>query len=159
MSPGLERARAPFRLRNALTGLVLASFAAGVWAYSIGAVKQDVFDDADEEARELARSGAHIKSLEDEEKERLAQLAKIHAASGAAGVTPLSTAPPTPALSPAIEVRTTPSLADRPRGVVASLLYEQYPQLLDPATKTLVWGAPPVDNIGKLRDAPIGTRK
>ena len=49
MSPGLQRARQPFRLRNAITGVVLAGFAVGVWAYSIGAVKQDKFDDVDEE--------------------------------------------------------------------------------------------------------------
>ncbi|KAG6812945.1 hypothetical protein H0H92_015265 [Tricholoma furcatifolium] len=57
MSPGLQRARAPFRMRNAITGVVLGAFAAGVWAYSISAVKQDVFDDVDEEARALARTG------------------------------------------------------------------------------------------------------
>ena len=45
MSPGLQRARQPFRLRNAITGVVLAGFAVGVWAYSIGAVKQDKFDE------------------------------------------------------------------------------------------------------------------
>ena len=75
MSPGLQRARAPFRLRNALTGLVLGGFAAGVWVYSLRAVKQDEFEDADEEARELARTGAAVgmKSLEDEEKERKAE--------------------------------------------------------------------------------------
>lgn len=60
MSPGLRRARAPFFLRNAVTGVVLASFAVGVWAYSIGAVKQDDFTDVDEEARSLARAGAQV---------------------------------------------------------------------------------------------------
>jgi cytochrome c oxidase assembly factor 3 len=44
-------------LRNAITGLTLAAFGVGVWAYSISAVKQDVFDDVDEEARGLAASG------------------------------------------------------------------------------------------------------
>ena len=65
MSPGLQRARAPFRLRNALTGVVLAGFAVGVWAYSIGAVKQDVFDDVDEEARALM-AGSGLQKAEDE---------------------------------------------------------------------------------------------
>lgn len=66
MSPGLQRAREPFRLRNALTGLVLTGFAVGVWAYSIGAVKQDAFDDVDEEARALmAGSGNGIQKAED----------------------------------------------------------------------------------------------
>ena len=40
---------------------------------------------------------------------------------------------------------------DVPRGVVASLLYPHYPHWFDPASKSFVWGAPPVDNIGKLR--------
>ncbi|KAG9317706.1 yeats family-domain-containing protein [Chiua virens] len=53
MSPGLLRAREPFRFQNALTGLVLAGFATAVWAYSIRAVKQDDFSDVDEEAREM----------------------------------------------------------------------------------------------------------
>ncbi|PSR81025.1 hypothetical protein PHLCEN_2v6556 [Hermanssonia centrifuga] len=119
------------------------SFAVGVWAYSIGAVKQDEFHDVDEEARELARSGAQVKSLEDEAKELAVQTT---AKSVSAPIIPLATTPPVPTVVP----------GDRPRGVVASLLYERYPQLLDPASKTLVWGAPPVDNIGKFR---IGSRR
>jgi len=58
MSPGLKRAREPFRVRNAVTGITLLGFAVGVWAYSIRAVKQDVFDDVDEEARVLAGARA-----------------------------------------------------------------------------------------------------
>ena len=143
MSPGLLRARQPFRLRNALTGLVLGGFAVGVWAYSLGAVKQDVFEDADEEARELARSGAQVKSLEDIEKERKAQEEEAAAAASTPAI-------PTPA-SGAAQTQTRAVAGDRPRGVVASLLYDHYPKLLDPATKTLIWGAPSVDNIGKLR--------
>ncbi|KAG6378965.1 hypothetical protein JVT61DRAFT_13252 [Boletus reticuloceps] len=58
MSPGLLRARAPFRIQNAITGLVLAGFATAVWAYSIRAVKQDDFSDVDDEAREMMKGGA-----------------------------------------------------------------------------------------------------
>ena len=36
-----------------MTGIAIASFAVGVWAYSIRAVKQDTFEDVDEEARAL----------------------------------------------------------------------------------------------------------
>jgi cytochrome c oxidase assembly factor 3 len=71
MSPGLKRAREPYRLRNAITGLALGAFAVGIWAYSISAVKQDVFDDVDEEARALARPGTTthaVLSLETEKK-------------------------------------------------------------------------------------------
>ena len=58
MSPGLQRARAPFRFRNALTGGILASFAIGVWAYSLSAVAQDDFSDVDEEARAISSSNS-----------------------------------------------------------------------------------------------------
>ena len=35
-------------------GLTLGAFAVGIWAYSISAVKQDVFDDIDDEARAMS---------------------------------------------------------------------------------------------------------
>ena len=54
MSPGLRRAREPYRVKNAIMGLTLGAFAVGIWAYSISAVKQDVFDDIDEEARAMS---------------------------------------------------------------------------------------------------------
>ncbi|KAG8724657.1 hypothetical protein FRC09_015801 [Ceratobasidium sp. 395] len=50
ISPALRRARQPYVVRNAITGTLIASFAVGVWAYSISAVKQDNFDDIDAEA-------------------------------------------------------------------------------------------------------------
>ncbi|KAI0307053.1 hypothetical protein B0F90DRAFT_1684711, partial [Multifurca ochricompacta] len=57
MSPGLMRAREPYRVKNMITGLTISSFAIGVWLYSMNAVKQDNFDDVDEEARAMARAG------------------------------------------------------------------------------------------------------
>jgi cytochrome c oxidase assembly factor 3 len=56
MSPGLMRAREPYRVRNLITGLAIGAFGVGIWAWSIGAVKQDEFTDVDEEARVLAAS-------------------------------------------------------------------------------------------------------
>lgn len=56
MSPGLLRARAPFRTKNAVTGLILGAFTIGVYSYSIRAVKQERFDDIDEEARALHKT-------------------------------------------------------------------------------------------------------
>jgi cytochrome c oxidase assembly factor 3 len=109
MSPGLKRARDPYRVRNAITGLILASFGVGVWAYSISAVKQDVFDDVDEEARTLAR----VVSVEEEKK------AVVDSA-----------------------------VAEVKRG----LLVDRFPRLLDPTGKTLVWGAPAVDKVGRMSD-------
>ena len=38
-----------------------------------------------------------------------------------------------------------------PKGILAPLLERHYPRLLDPTSKTFIWGAPPVDRIGRLR--------
>ncbi|KAG1735056.1 hypothetical protein EDB19DRAFT_1928876 [Suillus lakei] len=113
MSPGLQRARAPFRFRNAITGLILAGFGVGVWAYSISA-----------EARALMRAGPTI--------------AKVVATQTLSSV-PVE-----------VKVATVPS---RHRGVLVPILERHFPRLLDPSRKTLIWGAPPVDKIGRLRDS------
>ena len=71
----MARARLPFRARNAVTGAVIASFVVGVWAYSISAVKQDVFDDIDEQARAMGPGEKRAKmSIEDEIKANKALL-------------------------------------------------------------------------------------
>ncbi|TFK43853.1 hypothetical protein BDQ12DRAFT_197851 [Crucibulum laeve] len=141
MSPGLKRAREPYRYRNALTGLVLGAFAAGVWAYSISAVKQDVFDDVDEEARALGATGTGtglgvgvIANAVEEEK-RIIE-----------GAVAALEGKPLPSDPPLFQVVGGPS-----KGLLQKL-DKKYPNLkiLDPERKTLVWGAPPVDNIGKM---------
>ena len=38
------------------------------------------------------------------------------------------------------------------RGLLASQLSKRFPSVLDPQTGSLVWGAPPVDRIGRLGD-------
>ena len=138
MSPGLLRARAPYRWKNAISGLILGAAAVGIYTYSISAVKQDVFDDVDEEARELREAGVVLRSLEDEERDRK------KAAAGAHG-----------------EELILEKIAHEPeevkggvlvRGVLAQYLDSSSPRLLDPERKTLVWGAPPVDNIGSMKD-------
>lgn len=143
MSEGLKRAREPFRLRNALTGVGLTAFAVGVWAYSIGAVKQDVFDDVDEEARALSRSG--MKSIEDQEAEK-----EIVAATTDITTAGLKSLPPTD--SPFVSEKRTTSASPTGKGLLPRFLGEHFPRLLDPSTKTLVWGAPSVDNIGRWGD-------
>jgi len=144
MSPGLLRARAPFRARNALTGVTIAVLVVGVWAYSIAAVKQDSFADVDEEARILAASGStqNIRSIEDEEKAKAVAITPAHPSSISASASLVQSQNP---------VIATPGLAPRPKGVLAPLLERHYPRLLDPTSKTLIWGAPPVDRIGRLR--------
>jgi cytochrome c oxidase assembly factor 3 len=150
MSPGLKRARAPFRVRNAITGSIIASFAVGVWAYSLSAVKQDNFDDVDEEAKALAGSG--MRSIEDEEKTRRARNAAAAAASNTKGDL-ASVVGFTPKSSSARSSTTSVVLSPLPvtRGILAPLLERNFPRLLDPMRKTLVWGAPPVDKIGRMQ--------
>ena len=144
MSPGLQRAREPFRLRNTLTGVILAGFVVGVWAYSIGAVKQDVFDDVDEEARALM-AGSGIQKAEDGSVESKPLAAE-----------PVSTTPPTPLVP---ETRPETKSTATGRGILPPLLERRFPSLLDPSSRTLVWGAPPVDNVGKLGDRASGSKR
>jgi len=151
MSPGLLRARAPFRVRNTITGVTIAALVVGVWAYSIAAVKQDSFADVDEEARLLTASGSthNIKSIEDEEKAKTATIAPVHTPSTSTRTNLVQPQPPviaTPVVKPL------PGLAPRPKGVLVPLLERHYPRLLDPTRKTMIWGAPPVDKVGRLRD-------
>ncbi|EKM59863.1 uncharacterized protein PHACADRAFT_250634 [Phanerochaete carnosa HHB-10118-sp] len=159
MSPGLKRARQPFFLRNTITGVVLASFAVGVWAYSIGAVKQDDFTDVDEEARALARSGASAVQAAVTDAEKKA-VERTEAAAPGTGV-----APPVEPAGGVIATSATPipvasAQLTRPRGVLASLVHDRHPNLLDPTTKTFIWGAPSVDRIGRLGEpSPISQRK
>lgn len=134
MSPGLQRARAPFRIRNAITGLVLAGFGVGVWAYSISAVKQDDFSDVDEEARAMMLAGRDGAVAAEEVKVPVMDETKV-----ATTQTPSSVA--------------VQGMVSRPRGVLVSTIERRFPRLLDPSRKTLVWGAPPVDNIGRLSDS------
>jgi cytochrome c oxidase assembly factor 3 len=139
MSPGLQRARAPYFWKNAISGLILGAAGVGIWAYSISAVKQDVFDDVDEEARELRESGVVLRSLEDEERDWK------KAAAGAHGDELI--------LEKIVHEPDDVKGCDVPtRGMLVQFLDTSFPRLLDPERKTLVWGAPPVDNIGSMKD-------
>ncbi|KAI9068449.1 hypothetical protein FKP32DRAFT_1587652 [Trametes sanguinea] len=150
MSPGLQRAREPFRFRNAITGILLAGFAVGVWAYSIGAVKQDVFDDVDEEARAIMAGSGIQKAANGAAESRGVADAGLDLNHPAALAQSVATdAPP--------ETKTAPSAA--PRGILPPLLEHRFPSLLDPSSRTLVWGAPPLDNIGRMRDPVPGSKR
>lgn len=138
MSPGLKRAREPYRVRNAILGLTLGTFAVAIWAYSIRAVKQDVFDDVDEEAKAMAMESA----------------AKTGPDSGAgAHIGPqIIEATRSETVSPASSVilEEVAKAEAKPKIGVLQYLDKRLPWLLDPERKTLVWGAPPIDNIGKI---------
>src|ERR1700733_9037899 len=142
MSPGLLRAREPYRVRNALTGIALGAFAFGIWAYSISAVKQDIFDDVDAEVMEQ-RQQQHLQQQQRLEvlslkEEKMVMEAAVNAAAAS------------PKPSPPSKTTETPSLPGAPVRGLLLRLDSRYPWLLDPQQKTLVWGAPSVDNIGKI---------
>ena len=141
MSPGLKRAREPYRFKNAVSGLILGAIGVGIWAYSIGAVKQDVFDDVDEEARELRESGVTLRSIEDDERDKKATAAGSLTENLHLGKI-LEDAPLPPAVNPAAC-----------RGLLAQILDARHPTVLDPKRKTMVWGAPPVDKIGTMKES------
>ncbi|KAK1226679.1 hypothetical protein PQX77_010322 [Marasmius sp. AFHP31] len=162
MSPGLRRARQPFLVRNIITGLVLGSFAVGVYTYSIRAVRQDDFDDLDDEAkakiekerleRERERIVMGVLSV-DEEKEAMDKAAGVVVNKvRELGTTPTTLGDMDVARSIVDEIvtehvpKTTPSPT---KGLlVGSRLDTRFPWLLDPVGKTMVWGAPPVDRLG-----------
>ncbi|KAI9000760.1 hypothetical protein BD414DRAFT_451387 [Trametes punicea] len=157
MSPGLQRAREPFRMRNAITGILLAGFAVGVWAYSIGAVKQDVFDDVDEEARALmAGSGIHKAENGAAESRGIVDASRAQSQAG-----PATNDPTVPSATPTVAARpeTKSNANTSRRGILPPLLEHYFPALLDPSSKTLVWGAPPLDDIGKMRDPVLGGKR
>ncbi|KAJ7181588.1 hypothetical protein C8R43DRAFT_869789 [Mycena crocata] len=126
MSPGLLRARRRFRTPNAIVGVALLAFVVGVFSYSMAAVRQDVFDDLDDEVKEKAILNA----------KRAAFARTSTRIDSARNPVPSPIAP------------------EQRRGVLVTLLDGRFPWLLDPTRKTLVWGAPPVDNIGRLGDKP-----
>ncbi|KAI0322488.1 hypothetical protein OF83DRAFT_1161184 [Amylostereum chailletii] len=143
MSPGLLRAREPYRVKNAITGTIVASFIVGVWWYSMMAVKQDNFDDVDEEAREMIASGV---KAEEERK---------NAAGIQAAIPTPPAAPAAPAVGPSTTSTRSPSAIAAGRGVAVPVLERLFPRLLDPTRKTLVWGAPPVDRVGRMGERVI----
>ena len=152
MSPGLLRARRQFRTKNAFAGVVLLAFVVGVFSYSLAAVKQDVFDELDEEVTERAVLDAKRAALTVEDEKR-AMAAAAAFATGSTIRGPKLSDRVRNAAAAASELAQEPRQQDgapQRRGVLATLLDERFPWLLDPTRKTLVWGAPPVDRIGSL---------
>ena len=144
MSPGLKRAREPYRVKNAIVGLALGAFAVGVWAYSISAVKQDIFDDVDEEAEALSAGVARAS------KETVASSTgkSLSESSAPAISTPTTNATATINAVSNSTILGEVAKAQSVKGVLPRLGMPRW--LLDPERKTLVWGAPPVDDLGKM---------
>ncbi|KAF5392986.1 hypothetical protein D9757_001164 [Collybiopsis confluens] len=154
MSPGLKRARAPFRIPNAITGIILGAFVAGVYTYSIRAVRQDDFGDIDDEAKAQRQAERLEKLKKDsgtvltvgEEKDVMARAAEAVAKD--INVTTLGAASDETS-SLRVSGVGLEAKESRRRGILVGILEKTAPGALDPANKTLVWGAPDADNIGK----------
>ncbi|KAG8900033.1 hypothetical protein FRB99_006284 [Tulasnella sp. 403] len=140
ISPSLARARAPFRMQNAITGVTLFGFAISVWAYSINAVKQDNFDDIDFEALNTSvEEKAKRISLEDEAKSR-----QSTAAFAAVPETQTSVATTTRA-----PIMLSTTIPDK-RGLLAR--YSGSTSLLLPGESSIVSEAPSLDKLGRWGD-------
>jgi cytochrome c oxidase assembly factor 3 len=138
MSPGLIRARKIFLVPNTLTGIGLGLFTVAVWAYSINAVKQENFDDIDEEVRQL--NATHTQS-----KPRSPVFVEVDRELTA------TSQPSGPMRAASIQHQEEETRKQTlHRGLLPSLLASR---LLDPDSKTLVWGAPPIDSLGRLKDS------
>ena len=130
-----------------------------MWAYSISAVKQDTFEDLDEEARELLAARMKDERIRSGEEGSAAaattSVSSSVSSSSDAGLakTVISTAAPSPDAD-SLRTNGPANVSDdsQPKGVLAAQLHRHLPRALDPASKTLVWGAPPVDRIGRLGD-------
>jgi cytochrome c oxidase assembly factor 3 len=118
----------------------------GVWAYSISAVRQDVFDDVDEEVAVLSAGSKPTTPA---------------AAGGSTigkSVQSSSTASVPAVSAEGALAETASSRAGDSQHVIRGILpplEKHLPgwfKLLDPERKTLVWRAPAVDNMGKLGD-------
>ncbi|KAF7352219.1 Coiled-coil-56 domain-containing protein [Mycena venus] len=140
MSPGLLRARRQFRTPNAVAGVLLLTFVGGVFYYSMAAVKQDVFDDLDEEAKQRAVLDAKRSALSVEDEKR-AMAAAVASATGSApkGLKLSDSARNNDVAVPPTPESTAPEDTTQRTGVLGSL-------------KRLVWGAPSVDKTGSLED-------
>jgi len=136
MSPGLKRAREPYRVKNAIMGFTLGAFAVAIWAYSISAVKQDVFDDVDEEAKAMFATRTQ---------ETKSDLVVSPEATGSKAVSSALIAN-----SVVLEEVARAETQSKSKRGVLQYLDKRFPWLLDPETKTLVRGAPPFDDFGKM---------
>ncbi|GAA5929443.1 hypothetical protein JCM1841_004644 [Sporobolomyces salmonicolor] len=141
VSEGLKRARAPFRTKNALVGLSIATFAFSVYFYSIRAVAQDDFSDLAAPTEE-ERRGA--RSIEDEKRAKEALRAEV--LRGEAGLAKkVDEVKPVEASVPG---RT--SVLQMVRGAFGGRGTES----------KLVWGAPSVDRVGRIsEDVPQPPRR
>lgn len=107
-------------------------------------MKQDTFDDVDEEAKAMLGSRLDDANVPVEAAIPLAQVTTVVQTATASGL-PIK-ADNTTFRKAVISGETSI------RGVLASQLAKHYPKALDPVSKTFIWGAPPVDRLGRIGD-------
>ncbi|KAH8834171.1 hypothetical protein DL96DRAFT_1703791 [Flagelloscypha sp. PMI_526] len=153
MSQGMLRARRSYRVKNAITGVLLGAFVVGVWAYSIRAVKQEIFDDVDEEAKQLAAISSTPPSSPSTSTTSPTSNTTLTHASPSPSAAKLSVNPIQHDATMVDSTKPFPPLPP-PRGLlVGSWLDRTFPTLLDPAHKTMVWKAPSVDRVGRTGES------
>ncbi|EIW72926.1 hypothetical protein M231_00183 [Tremella mesenterica] len=132
-SPGLARARRPFRTANFIVGGGLTLFILGVYSYSISAVKQDDFSDVADLLPPLEER-RKIRSIEDEERDK--RLGSSLESSPPSTTQTISSSP----------------LSWFPRRL-SDLSWVQRRGWVETNTNNVtVWGAPNVDSIGRIGD-------
>ena len=148
MSPGLLRARQPYLVRNALTGLALVGFCASVYTYSIQAVKQDDF------------SGEDVRLLEEEERKRRQFEKVVDLESSILGAGPLGSRKEDLA-SHAVQDLSSSSRS-APIAPPISLMDQTWQNLgfgrgKGQTDAILVANAPPIDQLGKIGDRRLSS--
>ena len=159
MSPGLLRARQPFLVRNIFTGLLISSFAAGVYFYSIAAVKQDDFTAEDINAliaNETASNSPIASNIAREpqqqkgkQEQRIQGVVDLEASIMGGG--PLGSRPPEPATEKSIRQQLSPSPP-----TYQTLFSQTWGNVgfrgKNTNNSVIVIGAPNVDAVGKIGD-------
>lgn len=116
----------------------------GIWAYSIRAVRQDVFDDVDEEAKGLTKEMKMAVETVEEKGRKVED--KLKAIAGERVTKTLASS-----MKGATASAKAASLTTERRGIMPILGRTNPGWLYDP-NKSLVWDAPPVDNMGRIGD-------
>ena len=163
MSPGLKRARAPYFVRNTLTGAALVAFVAAVYTYSISAVKQDDFSDLPEVSPVAGREG--IKTIEEELLAKSSARPRGIGAISGIGSSPQgqggrisSTSAPTPPQLPQASPQPTALSSAGPPPLSVAAVPSVNPSIPSSSTRQssmLIVGAPDVDRLGRVGDTAV----
>lgn len=158
VSEGLLRARKPFRMANAVTGAVIAGFAVSVYFYSIRAVAQDDFSDIGAPTEEQRKG---VRSIEDEKREQEQLKADRLGLPGSVKVKVQEAEEASRRLEGKVQdkaVEVKQAVQGKSKSIL-DLLTEGFGGKGAPSK--IVYGAPPVDQIGRVGEtSPLeGSRR